>query len=112
MIENTFQKNILVPMLEHFVGNHVFGVKMEEDSVIFKTEVGAEGFISKNSKGDWDITIGNEVIYEVEDELLGALIPSKGRMQIDDYYEKLNGLLSGNLKYRSKALVIQIIKTL
>ena len=112
MIENSFQKNILVPLLEHFVGNHVFGVKMEEDSVIFKTEIGTQGLISKNTNGDWDIIIRNEVIYEVEDELFGALMPSKGRVQLDEYYEKLNALLTGNLKYRSKVLVIHIVKTL
>jgi hypothetical protein len=112
MIDQDFQKNILVPMLEHFVGNHVFGIKMLEDSVLFKTDIGANGLISKNINGDWDIIIGDEVVYELEDELLNVLIPGDEKFQIDDYYQNLNNLLNSDLKYRSKSLVIQIVRTL
>jgi len=112
MIEKSFQKNILIPLLEHFVGIHVFGIKIVDNSVIFKTEVGSDGFVSRNINGDWDIIIENEVIYEVEDELIDVLIPKAGKMEIEDYYEKLNTLLSCDLKYRSRSLVLQIVKTL
>lgn len=99
-------------MLEHFVGNHVFGIKMLEDSVLFKTDIGANGLISKNINGDWDIIIGDEVVYELEDELLNVLIPGDEKFEIDDYYHNLNNLLNSDLKYRSKSLVIQIVRTL
>lgn len=112
MIEHNYQKQILIPVLEHFVGIKVFELTSGGDFLTFATALGGAGHMVQNDNGGWDIFVGREIVYEIESELFNTLVPSEGKLPVEIYYKRLRNLIDIGLKYRSLILVDQIIKTL
>lgn len=109
MIKDASIKNVLIPLIEHFVSDGVSSVEFTDSSYIFKTNMGNIGVIKKNMCGDWDVIVEGELIYEIENEIMDALVPLDGKFLIHEYYHNIIGLCnSGILKYRSKSLINQI----
>lgn len=104
--------DILYPIIEHYIGDGVAGVKRETGSVYFMTIMGKDGRIEKNNGGDWDLLIENEKVAEIEDSLFSIFCDAKKQPPIDVYYKKLLRVKRKKLNYRSDILVDQLIKSL
>ena len=106
-------QDILTPVIEFFVGSDVIELERKEDHVEFITSWGYEGQLIKNVFGNWDIKIGDEVVYEIEEELYSILVPANKQRPAASYYSELKHLReSKELKHRSISLVNQIIFSL
>jgi len=84
--------DILYPIIEHYIGDGVAGVKRGHDEVSFLTIMGKDGRIEKNEEGDWDLLVEEEKVAEIEDSLFSI------------FCEAIN--------YRSSILVEQLVKSL
>lgn len=101
--------DILYPIIEHYIGIKVAGVQREDDIVQFVTSIGQEGKIERNSTGDWDLSVEQEKVAEIEDILFSIFCESRKQPPIDRYYKRLLKLKKRGLNYRSKVLVEQLI---
>ena len=104
--------DILYPIIEHYIGTKVTGVKREDEMVFFSTLLGQGGKIKKNSLGDWDLVIEDEKVAEIENSLFSTFCESESQPPIGKYYYKLMDLKSQHLNYRSNLLVSQILDSL
>ena len=101
--------DILFPIIEHYIGVTVIGIKRDEEIVEFKTMDGHGGKIERNQSGDWDLSVDEEKVAEIEDALFSIFCESRKQPPIDSYYKKLLKLRKKKLKYRSNLLVDQLI---
>ena len=57
-----------------FVGEPIVEASNGEDDVLyFVTHHGHEGRLEQSINGNWDIIIGDEVVYEIEDEIIHVI---------------------------------------
>ena len=105
-------KDILYPIIEHYIGARVSNIKRSEDNIIFVTESGYEGVIEKNVSGDWDLSVNDEKIAEIEDILFSMFCEARDQPPIDNYYKDLIKLKTQGLRYRSSLLVDELLKSL
>lgn len=102
--------DILFPIIEHYIGTSVSGIRRNDESVLFKTSSGKGGKIEKNLYGDWDLSLGDEKVCEIEDVLFSIFCDYAEQPPIDKYYKKLLKLKSTRaLNERSNILVDQIM---
>jgi hypothetical protein len=102
--------DILFPIIEHYIGTSVSGIRRNDESVLFKTSSGRGGKIEKNLYGDWDLSLGDEKVCEIEDVLFSIFCDYAEQPPIDKYYKKLLKLKSTRaLNERSNILVDQIM---
>ncbi len=102
--------DILFPIIEHYIGTKVSGIRRNDELVLFRTSNGQGGKIEKNLYGDWDLSVGDEKVCEIEDVLFSIFCESKDQPPIDKYYKKLLKLKSGgSLNYQSDILVDQLM---
>lgn len=102
--------DILFPIIEHYIGTTVSGIKMENELVYFKTISGRGGKIEKNKYGNWDLLVGDEKVGEIEDVLFSIFCDYRDQPPIDKYYNKLLKLKSTSmLNHRSIILVEQLM---
>jgi hypothetical protein len=102
--------DILFPIIEHYIGTSVSGIRRDDELVLFKTSAGRGGRIEKNLYGDWDLLVGNEKVCEIEDVLFSIFCDYESQPPIDKYYKKLLKLKSvGTLNQRSNVLVDQLM---
>lgn len=102
--------DILFPIIEHYIGTSVSGIRRNDESVLFKTSSGKGGIIEKNLYGDWDLLIGDEKVCEIEDVLFSIFCDFNEQPPIDKYYKKLLKLKTTRaLNERSNILVDQIM---
>jgi hypothetical protein len=104
--------DILYPIIEHYIGGRVNRVKRAEDLVFFETSLGKDGRIEKNTFGNWDLTVNEEKIAEIEDILFSIFCEAKDQPPIDNYYKKLISIRGRELNYRSNVLVEQLITSI
>jgi hypothetical protein len=104
--------DILYPIIEHYIGDGVAGVRRGEEAVLFHTVMGKDGRIEKNDGGDWDLLVEEEKVAEIEDGLFSIFCEAKKQPPIDVYYKKLLRVKKKKLNYRSSILVDQLIKSL
>lgn len=104
--------DILYPIIEHYIGDGVAGIKRETESVSFLTVMGKDGRIEKNIEGDWDLLVGEEKVAEIENSLFSIFCEANKQPPIDVYYKKLLKIKKKKLNYRSSILVDQLIKSL
>jgi hypothetical protein len=104
--------DILYPIIEHYIGDGVAGVKRGHDEVSFLTIMGKDGRIEKNEEGDWDLLVEEEKVAEIEDSLFSIFCEAKKQPPIDVYYKKLLKVKRKKLNYRSSILVEQLVKSL
>jgi hypothetical protein len=102
--------DILFPIIEHYIGTKVAGIRRDDESVLFRTSSGKGGKIEKNLCGDWDLSIGDKKVCEIEDVLFSIFCESKDQPPIDKYYKKLLKLKSREtLNHQSDILVDQLM---
>ena len=105
-------EDILYPIIEHYIGAKVSKIKRSDIGILFITELGENGIIEKNVLGDWDLSINEEKVAEIEDILFSIFCEAKYQPPIDKYYKDLVGIKNAGLKYRSNLLVEQLIASL
>lgn len=97
--------------ITHFVGEPVSDISRFEDSVVFQTHKGVMGFIEPNYVGNWDIWIGEEIVYEIEKELFDVIEYDRTDTGgLIKFYEELKGIDLTGMKYKSR-MFFDIIKT-
>lgn len=101
--------DILYPIIEHYIGIKVAGVQREDDMIQFVTNIGQEGKIERNSVGDWDLSVEEEKVAEIEDILFSIFCEFRNEPPIDRYYKNLLELKKKGLNYRSRVIVDQLI---
>lgn len=102
--------DILFPIIEHYIGTKVAGIRRDDELVLFRTNNGEGGKIEKNLYGDWDLSIEDEKVCEIEDVIFSIFSESKDQPPIDKYYKKLLKLKSEEtLNYQSNILVDQLM---
>lgn len=75
--------------------------------------MGDGGILKKDRRGNWIIKIGDEIIYKIEKDVFNVLIKPSKKNSLEDYIEILNELYnSSRISYRSKLLVMNILKFL
>ena len=94
--------NFLIVALQLFLGEGVeIAEKHEDETVSFITSRGDAGFMGPNFTGNWDIWIGEEVVYEVESDLYEIIQHQKDENLIQ-LYDYIRNIDRSNLKYKSK----------
>lgn len=103
--------NFLIIALQLFLGEPVaVAEKHDDDDVVsFMTERGSMGSMEPNAFGNWDIWIGEEIVYEVEFEL-GMVILGQKDENLIDLYDSMKEIDQDTLKYKSKR-AYEVIQT-
>ena len=93
--------------IESFIGELLVEFVQDEDAIGFMTISGATGSMEMNDfSGNWDIWIGEEVVYEVEPELVPLMSHTNDR-ELFDLYEYAKNL-DCELKYKSRRFVATV----
>lgn len=80
------QGNTLIKVaLQLLINKGIHAVEKTDDSFLFITSEGEFGFIEPNDYGRWDVWIGEEMIYEVENEIRHILEHEKDENLIQLY---------------------------
>lgn len=108
MIQND-KPNLMRTAIELFLGEHIDDITVAEESVVFTTMTGATGIMEPNFLGNFDIWIGEEVIYEIEHDLFKIML-HKDDKDIFSLYDYLRAINIMELKHKSK-LFLYIVKT-
>jgi len=88
--------------IELFLGEPLIEMYQDNDIIDFITITGNAGSMEENSfSGNWDIWIGDEVVYEVEQELVPLMDHTNDR-QLFDLYEYVKNISEQELKYKSR----------
>jgi len=94
-------KSMFKTAIELFLGEPLVEMVQDEDAIGFMTITGSTGSMEINTfSGNWDIWIGEEVVYEVEPELV-PLMNHKNDRELFDLYEYAKNL-DCDLKYKSR----------
>jgi len=94
-------KNMFKTAIELFLGEPLVEMVQDEEAIGFMTITGNTGSMEINDfSGNWDIWIGEEVVYEVEPELVPLMSHTNDR-QLFDLYEYAKSL-DCDLKYKSR----------
>jgi len=110
---NPTQNQALYPVLQHYTGCKILSISSEGEDLSFKTYMGDGGILKKDRRGNWIIKIGDEIIYKIEKDVFNVLIKPSKKNSLEDYIEILNELYnSSRISYRSKLLVMNILKFL
>ena len=97
--------------LTHFLGEPILDVSRFNDSIVFQTALGTTGFMESNFIGNWDIWIGEEVVYEIEKELFDLIEydrnPDGGLIEL---YNIMKEIDPAGMKFKSRSF-FDIIKS-
>lgn len=97
--------------IAHFVGEPVSDISRFDDSVVFQTLNGSMGFIEPNFVGNWDIWIGEEIVYEIEKELFELIEYDRSDSSgLIKFYDQLKEVDTSVMKYKSRTF-FDIIKS-
>lgn len=91
--------------LTAFVGEPIIEASSGEDDVLyFVTYNGNEGRMEKNIvTGNWDIYIGDEVVYEMEDEIVHVMDQEEKGINLIKIYNYMRYDINWkNLKFKSR----------
>ena len=80
---------------------------------MFRTLLGENGILTEDITGNWNITIGKELVYTIERDIFNVLINPDKKSSLEDYIDILNDLFNNpDISYRSRLLVANIMKFL
>ena len=83
---------LLHSALTHFVSEPVADVSRFEKSILFKTDSGRIGLVERNFFGNYNIMIGEDIVYEIERELYDIIEADRNERTSEnfiDFYEML-----------------------
>lgn len=94
---------LLHSALTHFVGEPIAQMsKFADDSLLFQTHSGITGFVEPNNSGNMEISIGEDIVYEIEKNLYDLLELDKKEIGLIDFYNYLKLVDLTELKTKSK----------
>lgn len=111
MIQDDPKRGMYKTALELFLGEVVTDVETDVDDIKFETYSGFSGTLCQNAVGNWDIWIGEEVIYEIESEVF-LLVEHNNDKELFELYEYVKELDINLLKHKSKLFVNIIQKSI
>lgn len=96
--------NLLHSALTHFVSEPVSDVSRFEDSIVFTTATGRFGYVERNFSGNFDIWVGDEVVYEIEERLLSLIEVEKSKPEgLIEFYELVKDEVPMSLEYQPRS---------
>ena len=96
--------------ITHFIGEPIADLSRFDKSIVFQTAKGNTGFMEPNFSGNWDIWIGEEIVYEIENELFEVIeFDRNSSGGLIEFYNYLKNVNHDGLKFKSKAF-FDIIK--
>lgn len=114
MIMNVKKNNLelIHSAVTHFLGEPVIDLSRFEDTIVFQTGRGTTGVVESNFVGNYDIWIGEEVVYEIEKELFDVIEQDKAESQTSliEFYNSLKTVNEEHFKYKSKTF-FNIVKS-
>lgn len=87
--------------IELFLGEHLVEMTRADDVIEFITITGHLGQMVPNFSGNWDIWVGEEVVYEVENEL-EPLLNHYNDKDLINLYEYARKIDQDQLKFKSR----------
>jgi hypothetical protein len=110
---NPIQSTALYPVLQHYTGCKISSISLDGEDFIFKTLLGENGILKEDITGNWNIEIGQELVYTIEKDIFNVLINPDKKSSLEDYIDILNDLFNNkDISYRSRLLVVNIMKFL
>lgn len=110
---NPIQSNALYPVLQHYTGCKISSINFNDEGLVFKTLLGERGIVTEDIYGNWNITIGKELVYKIEKDIFNVLINPDKKSSLEDYIDILSDLYNNQeISYRSRILIVNIIKFL
>lgn len=110
---NLDREKALYPIIKHYTGVDIQSVYEEDGVYNFRTMLGERGEVYKSEAGNWDITIEDQYIETVEDIVFNILVIPEDKSEMYQFMKKARVVLEdGDIKYRSKILITQILKVL
>ena len=104
------QSQALYPVLQHYTGTKIVSISDRGEELIFSNSWGQSGLLIENTKGDWEIIIGQELVDRIEKDVFEALVKPTVKSNIEEYIKILDHLTTDSkVSYRSKVLVSQIL---
>jgi hypothetical protein len=102
---------LLHSAVTHFIGEPVVDLSRFDESVVFITGSGTTGFMEPNFEGNWDIWIGDEVVYEMERELFDILdFTRTDDGGLIEFYNYIKDFDPNSMKYKSRTF-FEIIRS-
>jgi hypothetical protein len=95
--------------LRLFVGDVISDVSKFDDVLVFRTENGLSGMVEKNQIGEWEIWIGEDVIYSIEEDIFSIMDHDGGDESLFKLYKDIKVIDRYELKDKSK-LFLDIVK--
>lgn len=89
--------------LTHFVGEPIAQMsKFTDETVLFQTDSGITGMVEPNQRGNMEIWVGENVVYEIEKELYDLLELDKKEIGLIDFYNEIKLVDFTEFQFRSK----------
>jgi hypothetical protein len=85
-------------------------VARDGDSISFVTKLGSHGRILVNERQGWDVVVGEDLIYTIENEVYLLIHTRENAPALERYVEKVSEIYQHNLQDKSKILLESIIK--
>lgn len=90
---------LLHSALTHFVSEAVADVSRFENSILFKTDSGRIGLVERNFFGNYNIIIGEDVVYEIEKELYEIIEADRNERTAKNFLEFYDMLKKENTSF-------------
>lgn len=91
--------------LTHFAGCMIRAV---DDNLGFETAEGLLGFAQRNANGDYDIYIGDELVYTVEGAFFDILNYDQNKTELIELYENMLMIEPESLKYMTRTFYYRV----
>ena len=97
--------------ITHFIGEAVVDVNVVKDSYVFTTHFGRMGMIEPNYLDNYDIWMGDEIIYVIEKDLFDIIMYERNFTGgLIEFYDKLKKVDNHSFQEKSKVF-FDIMKT-
>jgi hypothetical protein len=91
--------------LTHFVGGMISSI---DENFRFETIDGGLGRVAANRSGDYDVYIGDELVYTIEGEFFDIINYDEKKDQLIELYERMCALKPETLKYMTRVFYYKV----
>ena len=99
------QNTLVKTALQLFVGDPITSVSKFDGSLVFKTKSGLAGLVEQNAIGEWDIWVGETVVYEIEDDIFSVMEHKGNDESLFELYDYVKTVDYNSLKDKSKVFL-------
>jgi len=85
-------------------------VAREGNKVSFVTRLGSHGKIIEDDIKGWNVMLGDDVVYTIEEEVYSLIHTRENAPSLEDYLKKVSEIYDHNLQDKSKILLESIIE--